>query len=435
MKKRFAILLLTLFSLVCFSQKWVKGRVTDKHNVGLKLVHIKTDFGATVSQSNGVFLFSVPDGAATCEIGFSHVGFHTKRQTLVFSERDTLVLNIKLASRVYQLNPMQLSEVREPEPVFHSSLHYVHDFEILENRLLLITFNRSLKKDPVLTLANFDEEIVSELPLSMEPIGLFKDFTGRIFVEFKSNVKLIFNQNDSLALLNVDLKEYFHSVKPCKDSVNQQILFSDQVWYLSRFNYYSFDVSDSLVFLLKNVVHPKVNHMMRWEYYDMRIDDQRKARKMAQLFPELDAQEVAGLMTGFQNTIFYEEPYAPIFVKKDTILLFDHHSDYVFRFTESLETIDSIPIDYHKPPKRSSWKRQMFYDKGSDVFYALFNQNGYSYLKEVDMASGGVKRSNKLQNQFVEKIRVYNQYAYYIYKEPSSPSKPFIYRELLSIAD
>jgi hypothetical protein len=175
--------------------------------------------------------------------------------------------------------------------------------------------------------------------------------------------------------------------------------------------------------------------MMRWEYYDMTVDAQLKAMKIADHFPEMDKQEIGGLMSGFQNTIFYEEPYAPIFVLKDTIMIFDHYSDHIYRYSNSLETIDSIEINYHKPQKRRTWKRQVYQDSKSDLFYGLYLQNGYSYLKQIDIKNGGVAASTKLQNQFVKKIKVHNDYAYYIYKPMSSPIKPFIFRELLSSAE
>jgi hypothetical protein len=374
-----------------------------------------------------------PKKAGYLMLEFSHVSYKSINRWVKVKRGDTTRLKVFLVRQQYMLPEFQAFDKKEPERVFHTGLHYVHDFEIEENRLLLISFTQNLRKDPRLTLCDLNETILDEIPLSSKPQALYRDFAGRIFVEYEYKVELVEINNDQLRTKEVDASQYHLNLKPCRDSVSQNILFSDQIWFLPRFNYMAYDTQDSLVFLLREVVHQKVNHMMRWTYYEMKIDDQRKARQIADHFPELDKQEVAGLMSGFHNSIFYEQPYVPLFVQKDTILIFDHCSDYIYRYSPSLETIDSIAIDYHKPQKRWTWKDQVYFDEPNNAFYGLFRENGYSYLKQLDLNEGNTLVENKLQNQFVEKIRVHDGYAYYIYKPANSPVKPFIYRELLSV--
>jgi len=387
-----------------------------------------------VTDENGEFLIKVKSKRKINLIA-SHISYEKYEQWVSVKSKDTLFLTIKMLPKVYELKAAEAYSERAPEQMFHSSFHYVHDFEIDNERLVLITFSQSLKKDPKLTLCDLNEQILDEISLDKEPVKLYRDFAGRIFIEYESQVQLIDLEGDSIMnLIDVNAHEYAKSVKPCRDSVNNQILFSDQVWFLPRFNYLAFDIRDSLFFMLRHITNPQVEHMLRWEYYDMTVDAQLQAMKIADHFPDMDKQEIGGLMSGFQNSIYCEEPYAPIFVTNDTIMIFDHYSDYIFRYSNSLETIDSIEISYHKPQKRRTWKRQVYKDAKSDLFYGLYLQNGYSYLKLIDTKNGGVKATTKLQNQFVKKIKVHNDYAYYIYKPMSSPIKPFIFRELLTDA-
>ncbi|MBD80836.1 MAG: hypothetical protein CL840_18110 [Crocinitomicaceae bacterium] len=429
------ILLLSVVSLA-YSQSVILGSVVDAMSKApIEGAHVfnQIENKNTVSNNKGHFIIST-DLKRKLKIRVSHLGYSNYVDWVWLRPGDTLYLTIELKSTAYELKPFETYDIRKPQQMFHSPVHYVHDFDIEGNNLLLITFSRSLKKDPKLTLCDLDENIVDELTIDPEPIRLHRDFADRVFIEYESKVQLVVIENDQLALVDVNLSQYASSVKPCKDSTNKQILFSDQIWYLPRFNYYAFDISDSMFFMLRHIVHEKVNHMMRWEFYDLPIDAQRQARKIAEHFPEMDKQEIGGLMNGFQNSIFYEEPYAPLFVSKDTIIIFDHYSDHLYRYSGNLETVDSIEISYHKPKKRKTWKKQIYLDSKSDIFYGLYLQNGYSYLKQIDTKNGGVVSSTKLQNQFVKKIRVHNDYAYYIYKPHSSPTKPFIYRELLSIS-
>lgn len=430
MKNALAVILI-LLAVSLNAQKAIYLKVVDSAGSAVEGAYLKLNKQAAATNKNGIgVLFP---GVDEGRVNISHLSYNPGSLAFRFGSSDTLFLKYVLSVKAYQLRPALAIDKRVPEPVFNSFFHYVHDFELMDDRLVMITFNRSLKKDPALTLSSLEEKVIDEKSLPSKPVGLFKDFAGRLFVEFEGYAKLIELEGDSIQLRKIDLREYYHSVKPCMDSTNKQILFSDQIWYLPRFNYYSFDIQDSMMFLLRNVVHKQVNHMMRWEYYDMRIDDQRKARKIAEHFPDLDPQEVAGLMSGFQNTIFYEVPYAPLFIKNDTILIFDHYANYLYRYSDKLETIDSVRIDYHKPRKRWTWKDKIYHDESANRFYALYIQNGYAYLKVIDESTGSVNQVSKLQNQFVKKIKVLNGYAYYIHKPASSPDKPTIYRELLTM--
>jgi hypothetical protein len=434
MKQAILIWVICVFAFEIKAQTVVYGQVTDTNGGPIAEAHIKWQ-GKLLAKTNdlGEYEFIHPKKSGNILLEVSHVSYKPTQRWVRLNKKDTVNATFKLFKQVYELPEFTAFDKRLPEQVFHTNLHYVHDFEIENDRLVLITFSQNLRKDPRLTLCTTNEVILDEIPLSSKPQALFRDFAGRLFVEYEYKVELIVIDNDKIGVTEVDAREYHLNVKPCKDSVHSTILFSDQLWFLPRFNYMAFDVSDSLVFLLKEVVHKQVNHMMRWTYYDMKIDDQRRARKIADHFPELDKQEVAGLMSGFHNSIFYEEPYVPLFVKNDTILIFDHYSDFIFRYSKALETIDSLPIEYHKPQKKWTWKDKVYYDEKQQLFYGLFLQNGYAYLKELDLKSGTIKEENKLQNQFVKKIKVHDGYAYYLHKPFSSPDKPFIYRELLSV--
>ena len=91
--------------------------------------------------------------------------------------------------------------------------------------------------------------------------------------------------------------------------------------------------------------------------------------------------------------------------------------------------MDSIPFNYHKPAKKSSWKKQLLMDEVSGKIYGVFLKNGYYYLKGVNTNTGEVESEKKLHFQFAEKVKIKDGFVYYTYKPTQSLTKKFLYKE------
>jgi hypothetical protein len=135
--------------------------------------------------------------------------------------------------------------------------------------------------------------------------------------------------------------------------------------------------------------------------------------------------------TSFTNSLYYEPLYAPLFVKEDTVLIFDHYNDMLFKVNSKLQKIDSTAITYHKFKEGKNWEQPLLKDKGEQKVFALFERGGYYYLKRINLTNGQTKTAFKLYYRFVEQSKVKNGYAYYIYRPLESTQRKFLYRELI----
>ena len=128
----------------------------------------------------------------------------------------------------------------------------------------------------------------------------------------------------------------------------------------------------------------------------------------------------------FTNDILYKPVYAPLLVYYDTLLIFDHYKDLLFCYDSEFNLLNSIAISYHKKVKKQKWSQPLIQDLKTQNIFALFNNGGYFILKKFDINSGEVNSGFKLSNRFVEKVKIINGYAYYIYKPFESIQKnPF----------
>lgn len=356
---------------------------------------------------------------------------HVSYDTLCISGEDLLSNHtIALKPRLYELNTFSLNSERV-ETVFHSNYHYVHDYEILEDKLVLITFNHSLRKDAAITLCGLDQEILFEFEIGEEPIELIKDYKGELFLKTKFSLFRLPVIGDSIGFERVNVNDYQFRINNCVDSVSNHVVFNDNLEYLPRMNYYALDTRDSVFFKFKYIENEIVNKMQRWEYNELPLEEKRRARELAELVPNMDKKDVAAIFTGFHKTMYCEPVSAPLFVLDDSLFIFDHSKSVLYKL-RNFQVVDSIEITYHKSERFLRWKDEVLFDKTTPEFYGVFLKNGYYYLKGISAEMGGVMSDFKVEKQFAENLKVQNGYAYYLYKKPSSPEKPFLYRELLS---
>jgi hypothetical protein len=57
--------------------------------------------------------------------------------------------------------------------------------------------------------------------------------------------------------------------------------------------------------------------------------------------------------------------------------------------------------------------------------------NGFSYLGLIDISTGKISNKVKLAFKYVDKIRVNNNFVYYVYRPYESTQKKYLYKEQL----
>ncbi|MFT4602601.1 MAG: hypothetical protein ACI857_002788, partial [Arenicella sp.] len=138
--------------------------------------------------------------------------------------------------------------------------------------------------------------------------------------------------------------------------------------------------------------------------------------------------------TVFTNSLYYNPVYAPLFkTGEDTIIVYDHYKNRMFRYTPSSGFVDSTRISYHLQERKSGWEQPLLQDSKRGSVYAVFEKNGYTFLREIDKVSGHVKKSFKLHFKYVDRIQIIDGQVYYVYRPFESMQKKFIYRENIDI--
>ena len=66
-----------------------------------------------------------------------------------------------------------------------------------------------------------------------------------------------------------------------------------------------------------------------------------------------------------------------------------------------------------------------------DGLYAVFQRNGYQWLRAIDPVTGLLGERTRLTYRYPERTQVFNGSVYYVYRPFESLQKRSIYRERL----
>lgn len=333
------------------------------------------------------------------------------------------------AQKTIVLKTVTISDKSIVDTVFGTWKYSVADYEFMDDKLVLLTFEKSLEK-ATLRLVDASQKVLSEFVLPDEAEKFYKDYMGYVNVICKNHIYRVSNKDGVLHLVSLPVEEYQKFIMPCVDSAHNAIYFSNYQRDYPEFTYYAYNSSEKIIAPVKTICDPEVMHGYNMEYYFLKPKERVYARKLADFYG-VDKHRIAATMCGLTTSMYYTPLYSPLFVMDDTVCIFDHSSNAIFKYDKNLIQLDSIPINYNHPKSWREWKNEVIIDKESQKAYALYQKNGFYYLKHIDMRTGEIVSSFKLSNQYVEKIKIKGDYVYYIYRPFESLQEKFVYKELI----
>lgn len=419
--------------VISFSQTIITGKIKDNtgHNLpGVNIYIDKTSTG-TVTGADGNYFLRI-NKQPPFTINYSHVGYETISKPISKNMwRDSLVIDAVLKISQSILPTHTVNAYAAPETVFASIEYNVADFEFYKDKLILLTYKNKIEKDAEIILADEKSVVICNKKILFAAKELFRDYQGNINIVCRDTVFRILVSRDEIFLLPVDFNDFNELIRPCIDTLENNIIFSDYNPAYPAFNYYSFSADKKKISPIRNITDEPLMREFRFEYYFLQPKEKLRARRLA-LEYKMDKHLIAAAMTGFQRSFYYTPLYAPLFVINDSVLIFDHYENKLYCYNEYNEPVDSVGIDYHRL-KNEKWKKELIKDEFNNKIYSIYERNGFYYLKGIDRASGKITSSFKLHYKYVENVKVKNDYVFYTYRPFESLRKKFLYRELIAL--
>ncbi len=437
MKQVFIFLL--FFPIALFSQKiTIVGKVLnmDDHQP-IPSVHIGVDSvensqAATDSKGNFKFTYALSKGQM---IYISHMSFETldfeiTKGMLAKVENDTLdlgVLELQIGNKIFDI--IEVSSEKLPETVFGSEKFSVEDFEIIkENRILMLVYEKTLKKSSELVLADNDQNELDSYFIPGRAVELVHDFRNKVYLKTESDIYHVsINQNDKIQITKLDMQKFKEQLEPIKDSLYEDVYFSDFSEIYPKFSYFEYDREDTNYTEIRSIVDEVMMDMYRAEFKYVDVRTKIWAHNL-QNETGIDKEDIVGAAV-FTKSIYYDPLYAPMYIKSDTVFIFDFYKDYMYKFVSENGVQDSVGIYFHHKPKKGGWQNKMTQDLDNDEIYGVFNRHGYTFVKPINLETGATDGVFKLYYRYVEKIIIKGDYVYYTYRPFESKKKKYIYRE------
>lgn len=438
MKTYYLIIMLGFISVFKAQQTiTITGKVKDSNtNKPLSYVAVliqNSNYG-TNTLKDGSFNISIPT-KKHISVLFKLLGYASRVKEYDLNEgQDSLFVSVNLSQSYSSLDTFTVYAKLKPDTLVGSPKYSIYDFDFYEDKYILLTAEKTLEKAE-LKLADVNGKIITSYTVPKEggeAKEFYHDYMGYTNLVCKNYIYRINMYHDRFVLIPLAIEDVNAFIKPIIDTINGKIIFSDYWKDYPMFNYFSFNEADSIKAQLHTVEDKEMMHAYNFEYYSLMPKEKLAARRLAMEY-KTDKHIVASLMSGFTKSMFYEPLYAPLYVIKDTISVFDHYKNHLFHLDKNGHKIDSIPINYNHPKNWKEWKNKMLKDDINNLVYAVYDKNGHKYIKQISTQTGKDLGKYSLQFHSADKIKIHDGYVYYIYRPYESTQEKFFYREFIKL--
>lgn len=415
----------------------IYGKVTDKESqkeLPYVAIQVQNSNVGTTTSSHGTFSLKIPY-KHHISLLFKILGYTSKIKEIDLSEnQDSIYIAVSLAQSYKPIDTVSVYSSLKPDTLVGSPKYSIYDFDFYEDKFILLTAEKTLEKAE-LKLADVNGKIITSYTVPKEggeAKEFYHDYMGYTNLVCKNYIYRINMYHDRFVLIPLAIEDVNAFIKPIIDTINGKIIFSDYWKDYPMFNYFSFNEADSIKAQLHTVEDKEMMHAYNFEYYSLIPKEKLAARRLAMEY-KTDKHIVASLMSGFTKSMFYEPLYAPLYIIKDTISVFDHYKNHLFHLDKNGHKIDSIPINYNHPKNWKEWKNKMLKDDINNLVYAVYDKNGHKYIKQISTQTGKDLGKYNLQFHSADKLKIHDGYAYYIYRPYESTQEKFFYRELIKL--
>lgn len=349
-----------------------------------------------------------------------------------------LNVDFELQFESYLLPEINVSSL--PQIVWSSDELHVADFAFVDQNMLLLAYEEeerwkkqeeaklTLLRGSVLILVDSAHQEIMRAAVPEIAIDFYVDYLNEIFLRCRYSTFHIRIEGKTIVLEKVSEEYFKQSIAPVIDTLGDLTCFSNFNADYPAFEYMLYNASDSSHKTFRCMIDEKMMEIFRSEYKYLDTRGKLEAFRF-EVNTGIDKEIIAAYMNGFQNTYYYEPLNTPLVTCNDTLIIFDHHHDKMIHFDWEGRQLDSALISYHKTSRPERWDEKILKDRRTQKIYTTFRKNGITYLREINKKSGAITTGQKLTYKYVEHLRIWNGFIYYVYRPFESSQNRFLYKE------
>jgi hypothetical protein len=328
------------------------------------------------------------------------------------------------------LDPFVMS-YQKTDTVFGSKQVSIEDYLLFESgHKLILVYEHTLPKGGQLWYIDKFENVLDVYHIPGHPISLYSDYTKNSYIICENEVYEITFRQNKILLSSIPADLFYGYKQRIIDTLPGYYYYSDYSPNYPSVQFIATKVEDTTHIHLREVKDDFMMELYRAQFKYVSGRDKLWAYRKEQE-TGIDKEIWIGA-TVFTQDILYKPVYAPFFIQRDTLLIFDQYRSYLYRYTAQHELVDSIYVNYYKNPKGEQWEQPLMRDEITGLIYSFYTKGGYYYIRSLNTTTGLLTTTTKISHQFVHHLKIFNGYVYYVYRPYESSQRKFLYRERLN---
>lgn len=256
---------------------------------------------------------------------------------------------------------------------------------------------------------------------------MHRDHGGRPVIEGKEHGWAAIPMKEGIRLDRIDRRTLREAVLPWTDSLGDRLFGNNRSEHFPAYEHFARDLTTGKDQLLCAVQDDFMMELFRSQYKYMSGPEKVIAMDL-EIETGIDREIIAGFMTGFHKDLYFKVPYAPLFVVRDTVCVFNHAKRRIERYSAEGTLLAETAMMH---PRERHWSGLLLQDRSDGRVLALFRQGPRAWLRSVDPVTGAVGEPSMLTHPFPEEVQVHGGHAYYVYRPYGTAEKRTLYREPL----
>lgn len=327
---------------------------------------------------------------------------------------------------IHTLKEVSISPNARPDTVSGSPEWMIFDFAFCEKGILLLTYIKNEKKC-ALQLLKDNGVLVMVSEEIIEPLAFYEAAQKSIFLETKNEVIEVSFVGNTIELVPIKEELFYSIVRPIKGMNACSYYMNNWSPNTPEFSYLRIDKNtkeiDTIGYIRNQYLYDQYYSEYKFLSFKDRCEINRRARATGE-----NKYDLAVKFTGFTQSLWWKPLYSPLFMQKDTALIFDHYQHKIQKYTCSNSPIKSQEFDFHQ---KKEYRQNVLQDFSDESLFALFFKNGKTTLSKINASTGDLLQSFDLFYKYVSKVKVKSGVAYYLYRPYESSQNTFLYAEAL----
>tara|TARA_B100000795_G_scaffold61853_1_gene41523 strand:- start:12752 stop:14062 length:1311 start_codon:yes stop_codon:yes gene_type:complete len=428
---------IVLISLSLKAQKSYVIQVFSKNQSPILGVNCSSSDGAVigVSDTNGeIYLTNVN----VQKVYMSHIS----HEEFILYFTDANIYEVILKRNRANLPEVSVNSHKLPEIVYKSEQFHASDFVFFEDGVLVLTNERNqlfkpdgLKKKVILRdcrIVKLDTNLKEQTSSKLlhEGINLYKDEYGQCFLQTLKGGFFITEVNGEIELVAVGEEFDFQTPVPLSLNENGDVkLVNNFDPTFPAFEYYL--MKEDSTRLMCSIEDKVLMHTFRAQYRNLIPREKLNAYRM-ELKSGIEKEVISGYMTGFHNSILFEPLYAPSFLVCDSIYVFNLIEEKVMVYNLEGALQREVRTNIDQSRQRSKFQNRIIQDHITGELYAEYLDGRTGVLRRIELNSGELGKVKKLTYDYPERVEVYADEVYYLYRPFRTPQKTYLYKENLN---